>query len=296
MSENINDLLAFVAVATERSFTKAAAKTGQTQSGLSRTIRKLEAQLGVQLFLRTTRSVSPTEAGERLLASVGPLLDEIKAELAALGDLRDKPAGTIRITTGEHAAETILWPKILKLLPDYPELKVEIVVDHGLTDIAAERFDAGVRLGDSVEKDMIAVRIGPDQRLIAVGSPSYFGRNAPPLVPHDLLQHSCINLRLATHGAIYAWEFEKDRRQVRMRVEGQLVFNTIRPMINAAVAGLGVSFVPEDSVAGLLAQGALVEVLGDWCQPFAGFHLYYPRRRQKSPAFQVVVEALRYRP
>ncbi len=291
----ISDLIAFLAVARERSFTKAAAQLGVSQSALSHTIRGLEARLGLRLLTRTTRSVSPTEAGERLLLSIGPRLDEIDRELAALSELRDKPAGTIRITAGEHAAERILFPALARLLPDYPDVNVEVIVDYGLTDIVSERYDAGVRLGEQVAKDMIAVRIGPDMRMVVVGAPAYFATRKTPLTPQALTEHNCINLRLPTHGGIYAWEFEKDGREVKVRVEGQLVFNNIALRLNAALGGLGLAYLPEDAVAAHLASGLLVEVLADWCPPFAGYHLYYPSRRQTSPAFQLVADALRYR-
>lgn len=293
--QSINDLVAFLAVARERSFTKAAAQLGVSQSALSHTIRGLEARLGLRLLTRTTRSVSPTEAGERLLLSIGPRLDEIDRELAALSELRDKPAGTVRITAGEHAADRILWPALERLLPAYPDVHVEVIVDYGLTDIVSERYDAGVRLGEQVAKDMIAVRIGADMRMVVVGAPSYFATRKAPLTPQELTEHNCINLRLPTHGGIYVWEFEKDDREVKVRVEGQLVFNTIALRLNAALAGLGLAYLPEDAVAPHLASGRLVDVLADWCPPFAGYHLYYPSRRQTSPAFALVVDALRYR-
>jgi len=292
---HLDDLVAFVAVGHERSFTKAAAKLGVSQSALSHTIRDLEARLGVRLLTRTTRSVSPTEAGERLLRTVGPRFDEIDAELAALNELREKPAGTIRITASEHAAELILWPALAKLLPEYPDIKVEIVVDYGLTDIVAERYDAGVRLGEQVAKDMIAVRIGPDMRMAVVGAPSYFARRKPPLVPQDLTAHDCINLRLPTYGGLYAWEFEKDGRELKVRVEGQFVFNTFALRLNAALAGLGLAYLPEEQVRAYIAEGRLLRVLTDWCPPFSGCHLYYPSRRQPTPAFALLVDALRYR-
>lgn len=291
----INDLSAFIAVARERSFTRAAAKLGVSQSALSHTITALEARLGIRLLTRNTRSVSPTEAGERLLFTVGPRMDEIEAELAALGDFREKPAGTIRITAGEHAAEAILWPALEKLLPDYPDIHVEIVVDYGLTDIVAERYDAGVRLGEQVAKDMIAVRIGPDMRMAVVGAPAYFERHPAPLIPQALTDHACINLRLPTYGGVYVWEFEKEGREIRVRVEGQLVFNNVALRLNAARAGLGLAFLPEDIVSGDIAAGRLVRVLEDWCPPFPGYHLYYPSRRQSSAAFSLVVNALRHR-
>ncbi|QFY60869.1 LysR family transcriptional regulator [Rhizobium grahamii] len=293
--QSINDLIAFLAVARERSFTKAAAKLGVSQSALSHTIRGLETRLGLRLLTRTTRSVSPTEAGERLLGSIGPRFDEIESELAALSEFREKPAGTIRITAGEHAADAILWPALEKLLPDYPDINVEIIVDYGLTDIVAERYDAGVRLGEQVAKDMIAVRIGPDMRMAVVGAPVYFERRPKPQTPAELTDHNCINLRLPTYGGVYAWEFEKEGREVKVRVEGQLVFNNAQLRLNAALSGLGLAFVPEALVRQPLSDGRLVRVLEDWCAPFPGYHLYYTSRRQTSPAFALLVNALRYR-
>ncbi|CCV06090.1 putative transcriptional regulatory protein,LysR family; OprD regulatory protein [Mesorhizobium metallidurans STM 2683] len=292
---NVNDLLAFLAVARERSFTRAAAKLGVSQSALSHTVRGLEERLGLRLLTRTTRSVSPTEAGERLLQTVGPRFEEIETELASLSELRDKPAGTIRITAGEHAADTVLWPALAKFLPDYPDIKVEIIVDYGLTDIVAERYDAGVRLGEQVAKDMIAVRIGPDMRMAVVGAPAYFARRKPPKTPQDLTVHDCINLRLPTYGGLYAWEFDKNGREIKVRVEGQFVFNTSALRLSATLAGFGLAYLPEDQVRAHIAEGRLVRVLADWCPPFSGCHLYYPSRRQQSPAFTVLVEALRYR-
>ncbi|RAZ90014.1 LysR family transcriptional regulator [Mesorhizobium hawassense] len=293
--DNLNELTAFLAVSRERSFTRAAAKLGVSQSALSHTLRALEERLGVRLLTRTTRSVSPTEAGERLTRSIGPRLDEIEAELAALSELREKPAGTIRITAGEHSADAILWPALAKFLPDYPDIKVEIVVDYGLTDIVAERYDAGVRLGEQVARDMIATRIGPDMRMAVVGSPGYFATRPKPRTPQDLTAHNCINLRLPTYGGLYAWEFEKAGRELKVRVEGQLVFNTAGLRLNAVLAGLGLAYLPEDQVTAQLANGRLVRVLADWCPPFPGYHLYYPSRRQATPAFSLLVEALRYR-
>jgi DNA-binding transcriptional LysR family regulator len=293
--QNVNDLLAFLAVARERSFTKAAAQLGVSQSALSHTIRGLEERLGVRLLARTTRSVAPTEAGERLLRGVGPRFDEIDAELAALSELREKPAGTVRITAGEHPADAILWPALQKLLPDYPDIRVEIVIDYGLSDIVTERYDAGVRLGEQVARDMIAVRIGPDMRMAVVGAPSYFARRKQPRTPQDLTAHDCINLRLPTYGGLYAWEFEKGGRELKVRVEGQLVFNNIALRVNAALAGLGLAYLPEDQVQTHLADGRLVRVLDDWCPHFSGYHLYYPSRRQPTPAFALLVDALRYR-
>jgi DNA-binding transcriptional LysR family regulator len=293
--ETVNDLLAFLAVAREGSFTKAAAKLGVSQSALSHAVRGLEERLGLRLLARTTRKLAPTEAGERLLRTVGPRLDEIEAELAGLSDLRDKPAGTIRITAGEHAAETILWPAVAKLLPDYPDIKVEIIVDYGLTDIVAERYDAGVRGGEQIAKDMIAVRIGPDLRAAVVGAPAYFAKRPPPRTPQDLAQHNCINLRLPTYGGLYAWEFEKGKRELKVHVEGQLVFNNLALRLNAALAGLGLAYMPEDWVQAHVAAGRLVRVLADWCPPYSGYHLYYPSRRQPTPAFALLVDTLRYR-
>jgi len=293
--ENFNDILAFLAVARERSFTRAAAKLGVSQSALSHTISGLEARLGLRLLTRTTRSVSPTEAGERLLRTVGHRFEEIEAELEALSELRDKPAGTIRITSIDYAADTILLPKIAKLLSEYPDINVEITVDYGLTDIVAERYDAGVRSGEQVAKDMIAVRIGPDMRMAVVGAPSYFAKRSLPKKPQDLTDHNCINLRLPTHGGLYAWEFEKVGRELKVRVEGQLVFNGTTQMLNAALAGFGLAYVPEDLAQPHMAQGRLKRVLDDWCPPFPGYHLYYPSRRHSSPAFALLVDALRYR-
>jgi len=291
----LDDLLAFMAVARQRSFTKAAAQLGVSQSALSHTVRELEAQLGVRLLTRTTRSVSPTEAGERLLGTIGPRFEEIDAELAGLSEFRDKPAGTIRISATDHVTDTLLWPRLTGFLRQYPDIKVEIIVDYGLTDIVAERFDAGVRDGEQVAKDMIAVRIGPDMRMAVVGAPAYFKTRQRPTRPQALVDHTCINLRLPTHGGLYAWEFEKGGRELRVRVDGQLVFNGTNQMLNAALAGFGLAYVPEDLVAPHIARGRLVRVLEDWCPPFPGSHLYYPSRRQPSPAFTLLVDALRYR-
>src|SRR5437762_6782574 len=292
---NVNDLLAFLAVARERSFTKAAAKLGVSQSALSHTIRGLEARLGLRLLTRTTRSVSPTQAGERLLQTVGHRFEEIEAELEALSELRDKPAGTIRITATDYAADTILFPKLAKFLPEYPDIKVEIVIDYGLIDIVAQRYDAGVRAGEQVAKDMIAVRIGPDIRMAVVGAPSYFRNRSEPKRPQELIGHNCINLRLPTHGGLYAWEFERGARELKVRVEGQLVLNGTTQILNAALAGSGLAYVPQDLALPHLAKGRLTQVLEDWCPPFSGYHLYYPGRRQSSAAFSLLVEALRYR-
>ncbi len=262
---------------------------------MSHTVRKLEERLGVRLLTRTTRSVSTTDAGERLLKTIGPRFDDIYLELAALSELRAKPAGNIRITAGEHSADTVLWPTLSKLLPAYPDIKIEIVVDYGLTDIVAERYDAGVRLGEQVAKDMIAVRIGPDLRMAVVGAPSYFAKRKRPRTPQDLTDHSCINLRLPTYGGVYVWEFEKDGREVKVRVDGRFVFNNFALRVNAAIAGFGLAYLQEDQVKTHLADGRLIRVLADWCPPFSGYHLYYPMRRQPIPAFAMLVEALRYR-
>jgi len=293
--QDVTDLLALLAVARERSFTRAAAKLGVSQSALSHTIKRLEARLGVRLLTRTTRSVSPTEAGERLLVTVGHRFEEIEAELEALTELREKTAGTIRITATDYAANTILLPKLAKLLREYPDIKVEIVIDYGLTDIVAQRYDAGVRLGEQVAKDMIAVRIGPDMRMAVVGAPSYFARRSLPKKPQDLTDHNCINLRLPTYGGLYAWEFEKGERKLKVRGEGQLVFNSTAQMLNAALSGLGLAYVPEDLAQPHLAKGRLKRVLEDWCPPFSGCHLYYPSRRQSSAAFALLIDTLRHR-
>ena len=292
---NLDDLRALVAVGRERSFTKAAAKLGVSQSALSQTIRQLESRLGVRLLTRTTRSVSLTEAGERLIRTVAPRFEEIDAELEALNALREKPAGTIRITAGDHAIHSVLWPRLAKFLPNYPDIKVEVVIDYGLTDIVAERHDAGVRWGEQVARDMIAVRIGPDVRFAVVGAKSYFTKRSAPKTPQDLITHNCVNLRLPTYGGLYAWEFERDGRELRVRVEGQLAFNGIFQVLDAALAGLGLAYVPEDLAQPHLARGRLQRVLEEWCAPWTGYHLYYPHRRQSSPAFAVLVDALRYR-
>jgi DNA-binding transcriptional LysR family regulator len=293
---DLNDLLAFLAVAGERSFTRATAQLGVSQSALSQTVRGLEARLGLRLLARTTRRVAPTEAGERLLRTLGPRFEEIDAELQAVKEIGEKPAGTIRITATEYATEAVLLPKLAKLLREYPDINVEIVVDYGLADIVAQRYDAGVRSGEQVAKGMIAVRIGPDMRMAIVGAPAYFARHPPPRTPQDLTAHSCINMRLPTYGGLFAWEFEKGARELKVRVEGQLVFNLTIQMLNAALAGLGLAYVPEGLVKNHLARGRLKRVLEDWCPPYSGYHLYYPSRRQHTPAFALLVEALRHRP
>ena len=292
---DLDDLQAFRAVARERSFTRAAAQLGVSPSALSQALRGLEARLGLRLLTRTTRSVAPTEADERLMRAVAPKLEEIDAELSALTELRDKPAGTVRITAAEHSAATILWPALATLLPRYPDIKVEVNIDYGFTDIVAERFDAGVRLGEQVAKDMIAVRVGPDFCMAVVGAPSYFAVHPKPTRPQDLTAHRCINIRLPTYGGIYAWEFEKRGRALKVRVDGPLVFNNIALRMNAVLAGIGLAYLPEDQVEAHIADGRLIRVLADWCAPFPGYHLYYPSRRQIAPAFALLVEALRYR-
>jgi DNA-binding transcriptional LysR family regulator len=295
VTENFNNLAAFVVVARERSFTRAAAKLGVSQSTLSQTIKGLEARLALRLLTRNTRGVSPTELGERLLRTLAPRFDEMEHELAALSALRDKPAGTIRISAGEHPAVAVLQPALKRFLPDYPDINIEVVVDYSLADIIAQGYDAGVRLGEQVDKDMIAVRIAPDMRMAVVGAPSYFDMRPRPLVPQDLTGHNCINFRLPTYGGVFAWEFEKDGRELRVRVEGQLVFNHGVLRLQSALDGLGIAYMPEDIVLEHVALGRLVRVLEDWCPPFPGYHLYYPSRRHASPAFAVFVDALRHR-
>ncbi|MDM0021846.1 LysR family transcriptional regulator [Variovorax saccharolyticus] len=293
--ENLGDLYAFVLVAREGSFTRAAARLGISQSALSHSMRNLEARLGYRLLTRTTRSVSPTEAGDRVLNAMAPRLDEIELELGALAELRDKPAGTIRITTSDHAVDTILIPKLGKLVPAYPDLKVEIVVDYSMTDIVAQRFDMGVRLGDQVAKDMIAVRIAPDMKMAVLAAPDYLQRMPRPKTPHDLTGHNCINLRLPTHGGYYAWEFEKKGEKVNAKVDGQWTFNTIAQIVNATRAGVGLAYFSADLARPYIDRGELVSVLEDWCPSFPGFHIYYPSRRQSSRVLALVVDALRYR-
>jgi DNA-binding transcriptional LysR family regulator len=292
--DHLGGLTAFLAVARERSFTRAAVQLGVSQSALSHTIRALEERLGLRLLSRTTRSVAVTEAGERLLAGVGPRLDEIAAELEALSALRDKPAGLVRITTTENAADTILWPKLKTFLPKYPDIRVEISVDYALTDIVAQRFDCGVRLGEQVAKDMIAVPIGPPTRMALVASPDYSASHAPPRMPQEVTRHKCINLRFTAQGGLYAWEFEKDGKELEVRVEGQLIFNRAPHILEAALSGFGLAFVPEDTVLAHVAAGRLKRVLKDWCAPFPGYHLYYPSRRQLSPTFKLLAEHLKH--
>jgi DNA-binding transcriptional LysR family regulator len=289
------DLNAFLAVARERSFTRAAAQLGVSPSALSQTMRGLEERLGMRMLTRTTRSVAPTEVGERLIATVGPHLEGIETGLAALSELRDKPAGTIRITSVDHAAETILWPALSNFLSDYPDVHVELIVDNTLRDIVSERFDAGIRMGERVARDMIAVRIGPDIRMAAVATAAYFASRGKPKTPQDLAAHNCINLRMPTLGGVYAWEFEKKSREIAVRVEGQLTVNDIAVIKQAALNGMGIAFMPEDIAQPHIDAGQLVRVLADWTPPFSGYHLYYPSRRQQSPAFTALVDALRHR-
>jgi len=290
---NLNDLLAFVTVAREGSFTRAGAALGVSQSALSQAIKALEERLRIRLLTRTTRSVSPTPAGERLLQAIGNRFDEIEAELDALTELRDKPAGTVRITCGDHVLRTVLLPRLLPLMHRYPDIGIEFDVSYGLRDIVADRFDAGVRLGESIDRDMVALPIGPKLRMAAVASPAYFSRHPPPRVPEDLTGHNCINIRFPTAGGLYVWEFERRGRQVNVRVEGQAIFNTSPHIVLAALDGLGVAFLPEDEFAPHIEEGRLVRVLQDWCPPFSGYHLYYPSRKQHSPAFALVIEVLR---
>jgi DNA-binding transcriptional LysR family regulator len=293
--ENINDILVFLAVARERSFTRAAAKLGMTQSALSHIIRGLEERLGVRLLTRTTRSVSPTDAGERLLQNVGPRLEEIEAEIAAVSELGDKPAGTIRITATDHVVDSVLWPRIAPLLPQYPDLHVEISSDYRMVDIAAERYDIGVRFGDQVEKDMIAVRLTPDVPMMIVGAPAYFAHRPVPASIQDLMKHDCINLRLASKGGLYAWELRHEGRDLEVQVRGRLVFSGIYQILNAALSGCGLGFVQEDLAAPYIRAGRLVSVMEDWCPSFPGLHAYYPSRRQNSRALALVIDALRWK-
>jgi DNA-binding transcriptional LysR family regulator len=292
---NMNELAAFVAVGRARSFSRAAAQLGVSPSALSHTLRGLEARVGLRLLNRTTRSVTPTEAGERLLGAIGPMLDEIDVQVAGLSDLREKPSGAVRINADEHAVEAVLWPVLRRVLADYPDIHVELVTDYGLSDIVAERCDAGVRLGDAIAKDMIAVPIGPEMSMAVVASPAYLARHPPPQSPDDLTTHDCINIRLPTHGGLYAWEFEQDGRDLRVHVEGQLVFNSIRPALQACLDGFGLAYLAAPQVKPHLETGALVRVLSAYTPNFAGYHIYYPSRRQPTSAFTVLVDALRFR-
>jgi len=293
--DNFNDLLAFVRVVREGSFTRAAALLGVSPSALSHCVTDLETRVGVQLLTRSTRSLATTEAGERLFVNVAPRFEAIDSHLAAVSDLCDKPVGTIRITSAEHAANTILWPKLTPILHQYPEINVEINVDYAMSDIVSQRYDAGVRLGNQVAKDMIAVRISPDLRIAVVATPSYFSRNPKPVAPNDLAQHNCINLRLPTHGGLLPWDFEKDGKEIKLRFGGQWVFNSSSAIVRAALDDYGIAFVPEDMVLEHIAAGRLVRVLDDWCAPYPGYYLYYPSRQQSSRAHAVVVDALRHR-
>lgn len=293
--QDFNDLLWFLAVARERSFTKAAAKLGIAQSTLSHTIKRLETQMGIRLLTRTTRNVGLTEAGERLQQSLAPRIAEIEADIADLMAFRDKPSGRIRITLSDHALESVVWPKLRPILKDYPDIKLELSLDSGLRNIVKEGFDAGIRLGESIEKDMVAVRIGPDWRMVAVASPSYLEQHARPVHPNDLIRHNCINMRHETGGGLYAWEFAKRRQDFRIKVDGQLTFNNSYAMIDAVLNGYGIAYVPENIVERHIASGDLVLSLDEWSPPFEGYYIYYPSRRQNSPAFKVIIDALRHR-
>lgn len=293
--ENYNELIAFIEVAKAKSFTRAAAQLGITQSALSHTVKGLEKRLGIRLLTRTTRSVSLTDAGERLLTKIAPRFEEIDAEITFLSELRDKPAGTIRISSSDHAIDTLLWPKLEPMIRQYPDVKIELCVDYGFTDIVERRFDVGVRFGEAIANDMIAIRIGPDLSMAAVASPEYFTQHSKPKEPHDLLDHACINLRLPTYGGLYAWEFEKGERSLNVNVDGQLIFNSVQQIHRAALAGFGIGYLPEDIFAEDIQAGKLVRVLEDWCPPFTGYHLYFPNRMRSSPAFDIVIDALRHR-
>lgn len=294
LRDNFNDLFYFIVVARERSFTRAAAKLGLSQSALSHSIRGLEERLKIRLLTRTTRSVAPTEAGELLINSIAPRFEDIESELIMLTNMSDSIAGNIRITLGEHALHSTVWPALKPFLQTYPDVHVELVIDNTLTDIVSERFDAGVRLGEQVARDMVAVRIGPDWRMVVVGSPDYFSRYGKPQTPHDLQQHNCINMRLPTFGGLYAWEFSKDGQALRVKVEGQLTFNNLSSRLDATLSGMGLAFVPEDCVKQYIDDGKLLTALDEWCAPFQGYYLYYPSRRQHTPAFARLIDALRY--
>ncbi len=293
--DELGDLIAFLAVAEERSFTRAAARLGTSQSALSHTVRRLEERMGVRLLTRTTRSVTATDAGEQLMDTLRPAFDDIRDKVEDVSAMRQKPGGTIRITSSRHAAEIILMPAVKRLMADYPDINIEVSIEQRLVDLVAERYDAGIRLGERVEKDMIAVRIGPELRMVVAGSPAYFEQNPKPQTPHDLTQHRCINLRLPTLGGLYAWEFERDGRPLNVRVNGQFICNDVPMIIDAAKSGHGLTCLPDDHLAPLVKAGELVSVLEDWCPPFPGYHLYYPSRRLSSPAFALLVDALRYR-
>lgn len=293
--EELSDLAVFLAVAEERSFTRAAARLATSQSAISQIVRRLETRMGVKLLTRTTRNVAPTDAGEQLVETLRPAFDDIDARLSALSALGERPSGTVRITTSRHAAERILWPAVAKLLVAYPDVQVELSINSHLTDIIADRFDAGVRLGEQLAKDMIAIRIGPELRMAVVGAPAYFAQHGQPATPRELTSHACINLRQGTKGGLYTWEFADKGRDLNVRVEGPLILNDIGMILTAAAEGIGLAFVMEDQAAPLIAAGTLVRVLEPWCPSFAGYHLYYPDRRQLPPAFALLVEALRFR-
>lgn len=294
LKENFNELQLFLAVAKERSFTKAAGKLGVSQSALSHAMKSLEERLNIRLLTRTTRSVAPTEAGERIIACLEPRIADLEQELASIVQLNGIASGNIRLSAGEHAAQSLVWPKLKTFLMQYPAINVELVVDNGFVDIVAERFDAGVRLGESVDKDMIAVKIGPDMRMAVVGAPSYFATHPMPTIPHELQQHRCINMRLPTAGGPYLWEFEKEGKPLRVKVDGQVTFNLQAERIDAALSGFGIACIPEDRVQDYIQSGALIQVLQDWCPSFPGYYLYYPSRKQHPPAFALMIDALRY--
>ncbi|MCA4821890.1 MAG: LysR family transcriptional regulator [Serratia rubidaea] len=294
LKENFNELQSFLVVARERSFTKAAAKLGVSQSALSHAMKALEARLNIRLLTRTTRSVAPTEAGERIIACLEPRITDLEQELEALIQLNGTASGNIRLSAGEHAARSLVWPKLKPFLREYPQINVELVVDNGFVDVVAGRYDAGVRLGESVDKDMVAVKIGPDMRLAVVGAPEYFAANRIPQTPHELQHHRCINMRLPTAGGLYHWEFEKDGKPLRVRVEGQLTLNLLSERMDAVLSGFGLACVPEDMVQEQVASGELVQVLQEWCPSFPGYYLYYPSRKQHPPAFALMIDALRY--
>lgn len=293
--DELGDLAAFLTVAEERSFTRAAAQLGTSQSALSHTVRRLEERMGVRLLMRTTRTVTVTEAGEQLVDALRPAFSDIEDRVSSVSAMRQKPGGTIRITSSRYAAEVILMPVVKKLMTDYPDINIEVSIEQRLVDLVAERYDAGIRLGERVEKDMIAVKIGPELRMLVAGSPEYFKRHPEPLTPHDLTRHRCINLRLPTLGGLYAWEFERDGRPLNVRVDGQFICNDVPMIIDAALDGLGLVCLPDDHIRPLVEAGQLTSVLEEWCPPFPGYHLYYPSRRLASPAFGLLVDALRYR-
>ncbi|ORM71778.1 LysR family transcriptional regulator [Pantoea rwandensis] len=295
LKENFNELMSFMVVAQERSFTKAAARLGISQSALSHAMKSLEDRLNLRLLTRTTRSVAPTELGEKIINCLTPRIADIEHEMALLTQLSGSATGNVRLSAGEHAVKSVIWPKLLGFLNNYPDINVEVVVDNALTDIVNERFDAGVRLGERLDKDMVAVRIGPDFRMVVIGSPEYFNAHPAPLEPHDLQNHKCINMRLPTNGGVYVWEFEKDDKEIRVRVEGQLTFNHLNERLEAALAGFGLACVPEDMVQDALNKGKLISVLDDWCQTFPGYYLYYPSRRQHTVAFSLMIEAFRHK-